>query len=71
MNRKPLGGTQDWRAMMYALDPSLNDPEVAYRFGDREFVEYPGTGVYEAFMMILTESGAPRVTEDGIVRAKQ
>jgi len=70
MNRKPLGGTQDWRAMMYALDPSLNDPEVAYRFGDREFREQPNTGAY-GVTMIYTESGFPRITEDGNARLKE
>ena len=55
---------------MYALDPSLNDPEVAYRFGDREFREQPNTGAY-GVTMIYTESGFPRITEDGNARLKE
>jgi len=66
--KKPLGGTQDWRAMMYALDPTLNDPEVVYRFGDREFREVvPGGGTIGVTLR-YTEAGTTRVAEDGNAR---
>jgi hypothetical protein len=54
--------------MMYALDPTLNDPEVVYRFGDREFREVvPGGGTIGVTLR-YTESGSARVAEDGNAR---